>query len=504
MPNDPSRPLPSECQPVALPTDIWRCSFADALASGASNEHFTGICVGSGQTVSQSAGNLNITAGVNINEETIIRSVRTFSGAHLARWKATLSQRVANQAFIVELADLIQDNAAFTINSTTSVTVTITTRNPQTNQPWFSANNVGQTVALGNIRSAAGVQLVTTPSQDAVIASVSGNAVTFTVAGYPASGIGTLMVYGWNNYRATYDGATATNMKWEPRRRGYQTTAATFTCTTTASPGHFVESRTDGTNAALHDVSGTLTGTSTLVCRSVRLDNLPDDGVEMYLFIRAYNGTVSPTATTFTVGFAGVERCGNGKLTMLQPQGDAGTTSITGSVVVTQATGSSLNAQVTGTAAQGATASGNPVFTGGVAKTAQPTARTDGQIVAPLFDKIGRLVTVNNHVRDLTDLNAMVTLTTTTETTIVGAIAATFNDIDALILTNTSATGTRVDFRTVTAGTVVFSVWLPATTTLTIDVSSLLKQATVNTAWTAQLSVAVTDVRITAVSVRSI
>jgi hypothetical protein len=96
----------------------------------------------------------------------------------------------------------------------------------------------------------------------------------------------------------------------------------------------------------------------------------------------------------------------------------------------------------------------------------------------------------------------MVTLTSTTETTIVAAVSAIFNDLRALLITNTSATGTRVDFRHVAAGTVVFSVWVPANDTLTIPLPVVARQATVNTAWTAQLGTAVTDVRITAFAIQ--
>jgi hypothetical protein len=157
-----------------------------------------------------------------------------------------------------------------------------------------------------------------------------------------------------------------------------------------------------------------------------------------------------------------------------------------------------------GTAAQGAAASGNPVFTGGVAKTAQPTARTDGQIVAPLFSKVGHAIVMKGQIRDLNDTNAVVTLSSTTETTLIAAVAAVFHDIYSLTIANTSATGVRVDLRSVSAGTILDSFWVPPTTTLLVNPTVPYKQATVNTAWTVQLSAAVTDVRISARSVRNI
>lgn len=159
---------------------------------------------------------------------------------------------------------------------------------------------------------------------------------------------------------------------------------------------------------------------------------------------------------------------------------------------------------VGGTAAQGAAASGNPVFTGGVAKTAQPTARTDGQIVAPLYSKVGHTITQVGQIRDLNDTISPITLSTTTETTLVPAVAAVFNDIYSITIANTSASAVRVDFRTVAAGAVVESVLVPATSTIQLNPAVPYKQATVNTAWTAQLSAAVTDVRISARVVRNI
>ena len=163
---------------------------------------------------------------------------------------------------------------------------------------------------------------------------------------------------------------------------------------------------------------------------------------------------------------------------------------------VHQPTGSSLNSQVTGAAGQGATASGNPVFTGGIGKTTQPTARTDGQIIAPLLGKVGHTITLANQIRDLRTLQAMVTLTSTTETTIAAAVASQFNDPEWLKITSTatftgSPTAVRVDFRDVAAGTVRFSEVIPLTPGTPIPAipwPAPAKQATVNTAWTAQVA----------------
>lgn len=163
---------------------------------------------------------------------------------------------------------------------------------------------------------------------------------------------------------------------------------------------------------------------------------------------------------------------------------------------VASSAGSGLNMQATGSAAQGATASGNPVLVGGVAKTAQPTARTDGQIVAPLLDKVGRGVMRQGQIRDLVDLNAQVTIANTTETTVVSAIASTFNDLQSIDLAGTitfsgSPTEAYLVLRDVAAGTVRWSYSIPVAggsfNYARNWMGSELKQNTVNTAWTAQI-----------------
>lgn len=95
---------------------------------------------------------------------------------------------------------------------------------------------------------------------------------------------------------------------------------------------------------------------------------------------------------------------------------------------------------------------------------------------------------------------AAITLTsTTTETTLLAATASTFHDAYGLILTNTSATVTKVTIRDATgAGTAtVFEV--PATDTrgFMLPVDSAIPQTAVNTAWTAQCGTSVASLEAT-------
>lgn len=140
--------------------------------------------------------------------------------------------------------------------------------------------------------------------------------------------------------------------------------------------------------------------------------------------------------------------------------------------------------------------SGNPLKIGGRARTTNPTAVADNDRVNAAFDDLGRPVMVIGQVRDLiTDQTTTITASTA-ETTILTAAASTFHDVVSIMIANTSATATRVDIRDTTAGSVRFSIYVPAGVTVGTNVTRPIKQATVNTNWTAQSSASVTDLRI--------
>jgi len=159
--------------------------------------------------------------------------------------------------------------------------------------------------------------------------------------------------------------------------------------------------------------------------------------------------------------------------------------------------------QVVGNIASGDTDSGNPVKIGGVARTANPTAVTDGQRSNAMTDKMGRLVTVNSHVRNLVGV-ASITLTTTTETTLIAAGGSgVFNDIANLVISNSDSNAVNVLIRDTTGGTVLATFSLSragstsgATSAVVIPFNTPWPQTTANTNWTAQLSVATTNVNI--------
>lgn len=174
-----------------------------------------------------------------------------------------------------------------------------------------------------------------------------------------------------------------------------------------------------------------------------------------------------------------------------------------GALTVDNAGTFAVQAASAGDVAHDSADSGNPVKIGAKARTTNPTAVADADRVDLSADDLGRLL-IRKAARDLVTQNS-ITLTDTTETTLLTAVASTFLDITKLILTNTSATKVRVDIRDSTAGSVIFSVALAADgggASLTFDPP--LKQTTVNNNWTAQLSGSVTDVRIFAQAAKEV
>jgi len=274
---------------------MFRTTFAKVIASGADPDFFAQIGPrGTGITYSQSGGDLVINTGTTANSELILRSNDFFSGPNVVRWQCSLSQRIADQNFVIELVDVLGDNCAVTINSAVSITVNIP------GSPFTSAN-VGQSVSVGGISGAAG-----RPGRYA-IASVAGPLVTLTVAGWPASGTATCTVYGWNFHRTTYNGTTATNAAYDAGRRGYASSDTTATINTTASPGHMgIMTYEDGMTSLQDQLVASSTVQATTQ-RASRVVNIPDEIANLYLQIRCTNGTTAPATTTaWTIGMASV------------------------------------------------------------------------------------------------------------------------------------------------------------------------------------------------------
>lgn len=172
---------------------------------------------------------------------------------------------------------------------------------------------------------------------------------------------------------------------------------------------------------------------------------------------------------------------------------------------VTNAGTFAVQSAAAGDVASGSTDSGNPIKTGGQARTTNPTAVTDGQRVNAIFDKLGKQITVGA-VRILKGVTQTQISNSTSETTIVAAIASTFCDLYGLILANTGATTTKVTIKDATSGTTRAIIEVPTLETrgFMLPVDSAIPQATVNNNWTATCASATTAMEVTALWVQNL
>jgi hypothetical protein len=234
----------------------------------------------------------------------------------------------------------------------------------------------------------------------------------------------------------------------------------------------------------------------------------------------AVGGVFNTTRPTLTTGQSAAFQSNSNGVQLVDGSTVTQPVSIAAAVTVQQATAANLNATVTGTvtanqggapwSVNGDTASGvadanNPIKIGGVARTSNPTAVTNGQRVNGIFDKLGKQVVVGA-LRDVKGVQKT-PLSVTTETTVVTAGGAgVFNDVYAIIITNTSATGVSVDFRDATAGTIRMTLYAPATDTrgFTVPVDSAMVQAVAANNWTATASGAVSSLQITVLYVSNL
>ncbi|MCA3247050.1 MAG: hypothetical protein ING29_11315 [Azospirillum sp.] len=379
LPETATRPLDnaSPGTPVrAIGQEVWSVSFADTGASVLSSD-FTSPIVTGGVTYNQGTSALNVVASTNVNAEFLTRSTVAWRGAMRLKFGIVASQRIANNNFAVLLADLIGEGLAYTINSATSVTVTVPGHT-------FTSLSVGQFINLGGITGAAGV-----PGRYAIASVVAGTSITFTVAGWPVSGSGTLTLFGHSYVRNLFTGVTATNVAWDAQRRGWATGDTTATINTTASPGTVIHNELTGRECFMMDQLRASSTQPNVATRASRIENIPDDNLDLYIWIWNFNGTVSPaSATTFTLGFIALEKFAN---TPVYVQGfrALGDTNAPRVAISGVANGVSLS---TGQAAHDAAITGNPVRIAGRALTANYAAVATGDVADLVTTLVGALI----------------------------------------------------------------------------------------------------------------
>lgn len=316
--------------------EITLASFM-ASGSGLLSEKMELLALTGTMAVSQANSNLVVATGTTANSEFLARSLDYWSGCTVFKHKMILSQRIANQNFMVLMADKVADNQSVTINSATSITV---------NWPGhpFTSQSVGQSMFIGGIIGASGV-----PGRYA-IASVPGTETfNMTVAGWPASGSCTVDLFGLCHQKVLYNGTTATNALFDAACSGWASGDTTLTINTTASPGTIVQTSYDGRTLSVGDTLVASSTAPTTTTRGSRVENIPGFGKYLYVYVWAYNGTTNPASTTtMTMGFWSVENMSsiptyiagarqNGTANPI-PVTNTGTATISGTVTANQGT----------------------------------------------------------------------------------------------------------------------------------------------------------------------
>jgi hypothetical protein len=283
----------------AIGQEIWNVSFSEVGASVISNQ-FQTPTTGTGVSYSQASGALAIVAGTTTNAEFFTRSTTAWRGAMRLKFSIVASQRIANTNLAVMLADLVGEGLTVTINSATSITVA------QAGHP-FTSTSVGQFVQVGCIVGAAGV-----PGRYAIASVVAGVSYNLTVAGWPASGSCTATVFGHSYVRNLFTGTTATQISVDGQRRGWAQGDTTATINTTASAGTIITCELTGREVFWADQLRASTTSPNIVVRANRVENIPDDNLDLYLFVWSFNGTTAPaSSTTWTMSFCSIEKFAN-------------------------------------------------------------------------------------------------------------------------------------------------------------------------------------------------
>lgn len=142
-----------------------------------------------------------------------------------------------------------------------------------------------------------------------------------------------------------------------------------------------------------------------------------------------------------------------------------------------------------GTTADNASGTPSPVLVGAMQNSTAggPAAGTTARHGALQADLSRRLVITGGGVPQSHDYGRLASLTTTTEATLVAAVALIRHELHQLAVVNRDTVPHTIDFRDTTGGTVRASVYAPAGQTVPLIYPSGLPQGAVNTNWTAQL-----------------
>lgn len=467
---------------------------------------------GTGATISVASGALTMALGTNTSATTYI--TRPVSdGPLIASLSTTISQRVANQDIYIGAETTLptpQSFARFHFTGTTNTQVITETGYNPTGAPTSSEQETNTITLPAGATTAASNDYRIEQQADAINFSINNvlvathtkriphvtnegqNAFTFGIRGVNSGSVtNTNLVvdymYAKNFDRVdTYQSTPGTGTNSQIVSQKAATTTSNTLQNAVAATGNGIALNTDGMSTASFTVSGTFVGTITFEGTE---DGTNFASLPVRSLATGTGATTSTTTGTFTASCTG--------LTSVRARISAytsGNITVTAHATPLNFVAPSLSAGSTGLT--GATVPTGATYTGGQAQTALPTANSTGQLTGELVDKFGRRVVIPGTFRDLVGTQTTTISASTSETTIVTAAASVFNDITTLMISNTSATATRVDIRDTTAGTVLFSIYVPAGDVRGVSPTRPLPQTSVNTNWTAQSSASVTDLRV--------
>jgi hypothetical protein len=171
------------------------------------------------------------------------------------------------------------------------------------------------------------------------------------------------------------------------------------------------------------------------------------------------NGNTISTATTGMIKVGIADGSGN----TINSTSNALNVAVTTGVNVSQIGGTNIltggangSVGVGGLAANNAAISGNPVFMGGVARSSEISAATNGNIVEEVRDLVGRAI-VFPYANKENLIEGAASVTGTTSTSLIAAPgASTFIYVTAVSCFNSGSTGTTVSFQNGSAGTTIW------------------------------------------------
>lgn len=443
----------------AVDTDVtisrWKWSFADAFANTVDPSFADVVMAGAGMTINQTGGNLVIGAGVNAYAESIIRVKEPVVLDGILRYGLTLSQRIVNNNFAIELVDypLGLTPLAMTVNSTTAVSIF-------KQEHGLTSKDIGKSLWI------AGISLANCPAMYATIASITDtDNFVLTVAGFPASGTGTCYLFGMNHHQVVYNGATATVLGggYTTARKGYRNTPSSATINTTAAPGHvgILESVRHSDAGFLDGAQSVLTSGLKFTTRAAVDQNIPDIQ-QLYLQIRVFNGSVAPVSnTTLTLSVIDMEVFNVQAVQIAGIDNFAKRAAIP--VDMASAFGSTSSMVVVGGAAHSAVSSGNPVRIGGRVNTAADITLIAGDASDLFMTSAGQLVNKPFGTAELDWQYASIAggIVNTTDVAVKAAAGASVrNYVTGIQYRNTNAVATELVIKD--GSTVIWRVLAPA------------------------------------------